>query len=347
MKEKNNSRQIIIKKEELEELYTGRGWSTRRIAEQYGVSQSTILRRLNEYDINKDFSSLIENVNDVVLSPLEQELLKQIKKQGINEQDLGTVIKNLKSIDPKKYRPKVIDFNDKHLRYGYFADAHMGSSFYRPDVMDDLVHMFKKEGVEFVINVGDTLEGMSNREGHIFELDHVGMSAQMKFFEEEFKKLSAFKVYSIEAQSSHGGWSNNKSNQGFNIGEELSMRAPNYEFVGFDEQDLILDNGLKLRLRHPGGGTAYALSYKAQKYIESIGGGNKPDILHTGHFHKYCKLFYRNIHSIDSATLQNQSPFMKKIGTPAHVGYGIVDVYMKKNGKGVERLTDTFFPYYD
>lgn len=278
---------------------------------------------------------------------VDEDILKEIKRQNLSPTEIRQVLKNMKSTAPRQYASKQLDFNSKRLRYGYISDAHMGSSFYRPDVLDDAARFFKKNKVEFVVNPGDTLEGMSNRDGHIFELDHIGMSAQLKYFSEEFKKLDAWKVYSIEAQDSHGGWAHNKGNQGINIGEELSMRAPNYEFIGFDAQDIKFDNGLKIRLRHPGGGTAYALSYKAQKYIESIGGGDKPHVLHTGHFHKYCKLFYRNVHSIDSACLQSQSPFMKKIGTPAHVGFGMVDVYMKKDKSGVERLVEQFIPYYD
>ena len=54
---------------------------------------------------------------------------------------------------------------------------------------------------------------------------------------------------------------------GLDIGEELERANDHYKFVGFNEQDLELDNGLKIRLRHPGGGTAYAISYKMQKYV--------------------------------------------------------------------------------
>jgi len=135
---------------------------------------------------------------------------------------------------------------------------------------------------------------------------------------------------------------------GLNIGEELARRSKHYNFIGYDEQDIILDNGLKIRLRHPGGGTAYALSYKIQKYVESISGGQKPKMLFQGHFHKSIYVFYRNIHCFDSGCLCNQTPFMKKIGTPAHVGYWIVDVNMYRNKRdGVERVTSTFIPFYE
>ena len=84
------------------------------------------------------------------LGPLEKELLIQINKQGLNESDIANVIKNLKYVNPKKYKTVPIDFNNKHLRYGYISDAHMGSSYYRSDVMDSAAKYFNKVKVEFI-----------------------------------------------------------------------------------------------------------------------------------------------------------------------------------------------------
>lgn len=257
------------------------------------------------------------------------------------------ILKNFKQINPQKYQTKQIDFGEKEVLFGVFSDAHMGHKCYRPDVFRKMIKDGKKQGVEFYLNVGDTLEGMSGRDGHIYELTHLGASEQMNYFKEEFKKFDR-PVYSIEADSSHGGWFKSKGNTGLDIGEELEARCEHYDFLGYDEQDLNLDNGLKIRLRHPGGGTAYALSYKMQKYIESIGGGDKPNILFQGHFHKAEYIFYRNIHGFDAGTLADQTPFMKKIGTPAHVGYWIIKAKQHKfKSKGVERVTSQFIPFYD
>jgi len=211
--------------------------------------------------------------------------------------------------------------------------------------MEKMVKDGKRKRVEFYINCGDTIEGMSGREGHLYELSHIGASSQLKYFEEQFSEFNK-KIFSIEAQNSHGGWFKSKGNAGLDIGEELERRCKNYEFIGYDEQDLELDNGCKIRLRHPGGGTAYAVSYKIQKYMEALSGGKKPHLLFDGHFHKALYLFYRNIHGFEAGTLQEQSPFMRKVNTPAHLGYWVVDVNMSKK-KGVERVASEFVPFYE
>jgi len=282
------------------------------------------------------------------MSKLDEALLKEIKLKKLTPAEARLVLKGLKNHNSwKKYVPVKIDFPDKHVVFGVFSDPHMGHQDYRPDVLRKMIADGKRQGIEFWLNSGDTIEGMSGREGHIYELDHIGASAQLAFFASEFKRFR-IPVYSIEAQNSHGGWFKSKGNAGLNIGEELARRSKHYKFIGYDEQDLVLDNGLKVRLRHPGSGTAYALSYKQQKYIESISGGKKPHILFTGHFHKALYMFYRNIHSIDSGCLCDQTPWMRKIGTPAHVGYWMVDINMHtRKARGVERVSIQFVPFYE
>lgn len=277
----------------------------------------------------------------------ENELVLELRKRKLTTKELVNVLKGLKGVNRKKYLPQKIDFPDSHIRFVAFADSHMGHSCYRPDILRKMIKDGAREKVDFFVNAGDSIEGMSGREGHIYELDYLGASAQLSFFAQEFKHFRNT-VYSIEAQNSHGGWFKSKGNTGLNIGEELERRSKHYKFIGYDEQDIVFANGLKLRLQHPGGGTAYAYSYKNQKYIESISGGQKPHVLITGHYHKAMYMFYRNIHSFNAGCLCDQTPFMKKIGTPAHIGYWIIDVNMyKQKNKGVERISMIFVPFYE
>lgn len=289
-----------------------------------------------------DLEGIIEGEN--VKSREESKILDYLKERGVSLKNIKRTIEQLENGNKPQYK-EILPFSKTHIKFGIISDLHIGHRDYRPDILSHAAKYFKQEKVDFIVNAGDTLEGMSGRDGHIYELSAIGATAQLELFEKEFKKLKDFKVYSIEADSSHGGWFSSKGNMGLDIGKELSMRAPNYIFLGYDEQDLKLKNGLKLRLRHPGGGTAYALSYKMQKYIDSISGGQKPHIVIQGHFHKSMYMFYRNIHCIDAGTLEAQSPFMRKIGTPAHLGYWIVDAYINK--KGVERFKQEFIPFYE
>ena len=271
-------------------------------------------------------------------------LLKELKRQKFSEVEVKHVLKHLKQTNPRKYNPLKIHGRRKHIKFGIMSDLHIGHRNYRGDVLTHAAKEFEREEIDFIVNAGDTLEGMSGRDGHIYELLHLGFSEQMKALEYEFKKIKDYTVYSIEASNSHTGWYNSKGNQGVDAGAEIERRVPNYKFLGYDEQDLIVNN-LKIRLRHPGGGTAYANSYKMQKYVASLPGGDKPNIVVQGHFHKALYQIIRNIHCIDAGALQDQSLFMKKKGSPSHVCYWIADV--KYNKQGIEKFKVEQVPFYD
>jgi len=202
---------------------------------------------------------------------LEEQVFDEIKRLGLSPTEAKKVLGQLQGTNPRKYHGKKINGNSKTSRFGVLSDQHMGHHNYRGDVLRDAANYWSKSGIDFILFPGDTIEGMSNRDGHIYELDYIGVSAQMDFFGKEMEQLKDWNVYAIEAQDSHGGWAHNKANQGLNIGEELERRADNYHFLGYDEQDLMVDN-IALRLRHPGGGTAYALCFDDKTEILSENG---------------------------------------------------------------------------
>jgi len=67
-----------------------------------------------------------------------------------------------------------------------------------------------------------------------------------------------------------------------------------------------------MKLMHPGGGSAYAVSYRPQKIIESFQDGEKPHILLLGHYHKSLKVEIRGVVTILVPSCQDQTPFMRR-----------------------------------
>lgn len=102
---------------------------------------------------------------------------------------------------------------------------------------------------------------------------------------------------------------------------------------------------LVIKLYHGGDGTAYADSYKIQKLIESFTGGEKPNIVFSGHYHKSLYLARRNIHGFEAGTLCSQTKFMRGKKIPAHMGFGIVDIFPDKTG--VPRIRHEWIQLYE
>lgn len=270
---------------------------------------------------------------------------KLLDKYGISSAELEAI---LKSGRHKPSRVEKLDFgsNVKRIKYGYFSDAHIGHEKFHEDLWDLMVKTFKEEGVEFIVDVGDHLEGMSGRDGHIYELTHIGYDKQMSYASELFNQLPA-QIYGIDGN--HDQWYFNKNNGGAIVGKDLEQRVKNYKHLGQNEGDIELAPDVVLKLFHPNDGSAYAISYKLQKLIESFSGGEKPAIVHQGHYHKALYMFSRNVHGFESGTLCGQSSFMRGKKLPAHMGFGIVDVWVNPKGprKGVTRLQHEWIPYYE
>ena len=306
--------------------------------------------RDNGFDLRYDRSSKTWNVDkgeSVSSSGLERVVSDVFTKEGISVDEASRLIKLVKKPNHSEnsYSKTKLDIPDKHIKYGVISDTHMGSKDYRPDILEHAVNKFNREGVDFVLHIGDILEGMSGRDGHIYELTHIGATAQMNYAVEQLSQIKQ-KVYGITATNSHDGWFSSKGNTGFEVGPELDGKIENFNFIGYDEVDIETDGGAKIRLLHPGGGTSYAISYKMQKYINSLSGGDKPQIIHQGHFHKLNYLFYRNIHAFDAGALQAQTSFMKKQGSPSMLGYTIVDLFLDKDSS-VNSIKPEFVTFYD
>lgn len=268
-----------------------------------------------------------------------------LELENISREEFDNAITLIKHPQKSTFNTHSISLNDKKFYIGVITDTHIGAKGYRPDIMDTAAKEFDKYKVDFVVHAGDILEGMSGRDGHIYELTHIGASNQMNYAVDELSKIKQ-PIYAITASQSHDGWFSSKGNAGFEVGPELDRRISNFHFLGYDEADIKMDNGSIIRLNHPGDGVAYAVSYKLQKYINSISGGKKPSILIEGHYHKSMYMFYRNIHAFEGGCLTEQSIFMRKKMTPAMLGYWILGVQVDKKG-WVSSINPMFRGFYE
>jgi predicted phosphodiesterase len=205
-----------------------------------------------------------------------------------------------------------------------------------------MVKTFKEAEIDFILNPGDHLEGMSGRPGHVYELTHIGFKQQFEYATSLYKQLNGTPHYGIDGN--HDQWYYKKGDQGIVVGEELEKVLKNYHNLGQDEGNFHVNN-IHIRLYHGGDGTAYATSYKLQKYIESLSGGEKPDIVLSGHYHKALYMFTRGVHGLECGTLCGQTGWMKGKKIPAHMGFGVVRVFT--NEKGVERFVHEFTSWHE
>jgi hypothetical protein len=78
---------------------------------------------------------------------------------------------------------------------------------------------------------------------------------------------------------------------------------------------------------------------------DAISGGEKPNIMAIGHYHKAEYLFYRNIHMFQAGTFCAQTPFMRGKGIAAHMGGWIISVIVAEDGS-ILSIIPEFIPFY-
>ena len=281
--------------------------------------------------------------------------LRAARKRNVKGNDMNKTIRDISEmysqdelraiarggrIMPGVAKVPIINFSGKRIRIGHITDTHIGSSYFNEGRTNQVFEEFKKEKVDFITHSGDVTEGMSNRAGHIYELDHLGYAAQKAEAIKIFSQWKDTDIYAIDGN--HDRWFL-KSN-GARVVEDISMALDNFHFIGHDEGDISLNGKATLKLWHGEDGNSYALSYRLQKILESLSGGEKPNILIAGHVHKYVTIFERNVYAIGVGTLQRQTPWMRGKRIAAHVGFVIADYWI--NDQGVSKMRHTWYPFY-
>lgn len=244
------------------------------------------------------------------------------------------------------------------VRFGLLGDNQLGNRHSRLDVAQTAYEHFKAEGIDTVYHTGNLIDGYHPRFNAFELLPEAGtsMEQQAAYAARVYPKVKGITTHFITGECHEGWWA---KKIGVNVGRFMEDRfraagRNDLVYIGHMEADIEIrhqklgkgQRGPIVKLTHPGGGTAYALSYKSQKIAESFQGGEKPQAVFVGHFHKYDVCYPREIVCVQTGCLCDQTIFMRKIPTAAHVGYLIVEMYVGKDGV-VERFRHEWKPFYD
>lgn len=248
-----------------------------------------------------------------------------------------------------RYNPEM--WKGDKLIFGFTSDNHMCNVNSREDVNELLYDIFEDEGIRVVYNGGNWIDGE-----HRFNTNEIfvrGCTNQLTYCAKNYPHRPGI-ITKFIAGDDHEGWYVQR--EGINVGQYLvnhrrELGMDDLEYLGYAEADILLTepdqkNKSYMRLVHPGGGTAYALSYTMQKLVESYQGGEKPTIILAGHYHKLDYSYPREVHAIQMGTTCDQTLFMRKKKIQAMVGGGIVRARRAIDGT-VNRVSIEFITFYD
>jgi hypothetical protein len=252
----------------------------------------------------------------------------------------------------KRVRPYEVPVRDGDniIRFGLIADTHIGSLYQRIDALKQFYLHCEREGIEIVLHAGDVIDGMRVYKGQEFELLPNGRSwpEQRDMFADVAPRTKNIITYFITGNHDHSF----KKLIGLLAGDEFQRVRPDWKHLGQDTAAITFKTksgqSFMIQLLHPNGGVAYALSYRLQKIIESLSGGQKPNMMVVGHYHKSLYVpGYRNVEGFYPGTFQSQTPLMVQQSSIAQVGGWIISVTLGDKKKLTSRIQSEWIGFFE
>lgn len=241
---------------------------------------------------------------------------------------------------------------DNTFIFGATGDNHLCSKYERLDVLNDLYDRFEAAGIERVFNTGNWIEGESRFNKH--EITVHGMDAQCRYLAKHYPRRKGMSTYAVSGDD-HEGWYAQR--EGVDIGrhaERIMQDHGRDDWVnlGYMEAHIRLVNAntgkeAMMAVVHPGGGSAYAISYSIQKIIEALDGGEKPSVGLYGHYHKLWAGNIRNVWCLQTGTTKDQDSFMRKKKLEAHVGGALVQLEQDPETGAIIGFTPKMLRYFN
>lgn len=336
---------------------------TEYYSKHYELSFDSFKRQLKRWKKHKEVNDILENKDKHNFNLIEtlkkgidikelseklnisvktcESIIEDIKSQGYNVLQAGNEVKIANIIVPTDNRIEHKWNGDKIIRFGLMGDTQINSKYTQLTHLHKFYDICKSEGIENVYHTGDIDEGEQMRQGHQYECYTQGADDHVKEIVRVYPKREGMTTHFITGNHD----ASIIKRCGYDIGHPIANQREDMKYLGQSSAVINLTPNCTLELRHPIDGTTYALSYKIQKMIESMSGGEKPNIVAVGHYHKSEYFFYRNVHAFQTSSFQAQTPWMKGKGIAAAIGGWIVEIHVDDEGT-ITRIKQEYIPFY-
>lgn len=288
-----------------------------------------LIEKFKEYLTKKKKPYVKQITEDLQLQEYEvYGLVEMLKNEGYLYDIFDGKITKTKPI--KESGTYKLPNNLDHLKLLLISDTHLASKYDRLDILRYLYDEAERKGINYVLHSGDLTEGLSGRPQQLYELKETSYTGQRDYVIEKYPK-GDIPTYLIAGN--HDMWWIRQC--GADICKDISNNRDDLIYLGSDCENLKIGK-LKIRLYHGSGGSAYAKSYKLQKYLDSIPSEERPHILQTGHIHQSFYMKQGNTHCFQTSCLQDLTPYERSKGFSSDKSCWWVDVYMDSNGKPVK-----------
>ncbi len=300
------------------------------IKQSYGKDNKDVL--FGNIKNGEELSSVLQKLNTTELKfggMLEEFALKGYDIEIKEEDGRKFIIKKKQRNNNNNVKPNINELTK--ISQVWISDTHLCNEAQQLHMVNDIYKEAYKRGIKTVIHFGDISDGdYQNRAEHRYELFRLGEARQAKYIADNWPEVEGITTYFETGNHDE----THSKNGGSSIGEDIALRRDDMKFIGKEHAYFKPEENNKTveEIYHPGGGCASSLSYRAQKYIDKMEPGNKPNTLGMGHFHQSHFMSYRNVIALLVPCLTAKSPFSIRQGLENTMGAYFINMYVNKDG---------------
>ena len=250
---------------------------------------------------------------------------KIYEEYGLTKKQLDKV---LKAKAEKQVKPLKIEAGETY-KFGAIGDTHLCSKEERLEALYTFYEMCKKEGVKDIYHAGDIMAGQGVYRGQEYEIHTFGADNQVDYVVKNYPKVDGITTHFILGNHDYIYY----KQIGLDVGKMIAQDREDMNYLGVFQADVMVNNIPLIRLLHPDGGMAYAMSYRMQKYVEQISSNKKPRIILAGHQHTAMSFFYRNIYVVQVGAFEGQTMLILRKGINPVTGGYIITVKVSNDSK--------------
>lgn len=218
---------------------------------------------------------------------------------------------------------------NQKLKLLLISDTHLACKHDRLDILRYLYQKAEERGVDAVLHCGDILDGMyTNRPQQIYELRCHGFDEHLDYVVKKYPK-SNIKTYFIGGNH----LDTYIRNGGCDMGKAISRERDDLIYLNPDTAKIKFGN-LGILMHHGSGGKAYSVSYKLQRYVETID-DKDIQIVMQGHFHNSMYMYYMNKHCFQVGALVDENNWSRSLGLKNEKSCYWVDVECDTKGNPI------------
>ena len=215
-----------------------------------------------------------------------------------------------------------------HSEFCVVSDTHFGNIHQQLHLLNQIYEEAYNRGIDTILHCGDIVDGMyPNRPENPRQQFLHGFDEQAGYIVDMYPNVKGITTRYILGSHDETHYKNGQAT----VNKWISECRKDMVYLGQDYGNTDI-NGVKILMDHPGGGSAQAISYKAQKRIEILESNYKPKIHLIGHYHKSYSCVYRNVRGIEVPAFCDTTQFQQKQGLNNYIGGYFINMWSDKKG---------------